>query len=220
MHSEFWLNVWENGNLNFHNSKTNPFLMKFWPKLGLKQSDSAFVPLCGKTLDMVWLAEQGHQVIGVELSRLAAEAFFDENNIEADISEAGAFTSWRAEGIDLLVGDFFNLTAEHLHDVRGIFDRAAMVALPEAVRNDYAQHLANVLPAGAKILLISFEYDQAKMSGPPYSVPYSEIKRIFESRFTVEKLDQRDLIEKAPGMQRSGLTSFEQHIYLLSKLDD
>ncbi|MFK7800444.1 MAG: thiopurine S-methyltransferase [Anaerolineae bacterium] len=219
MRSEFWLNVWENGNLNFHNSKTNPFLMKFWPRLGLKPGDPAFVPLCGKTLDMIWLAEQMHPVIGVELSPLAAEAFFDENDIDANVSAAGPFSVWQGGDIELYVGDFFNLTAEHVQDVRGVFDRAAMVALPETMRQDYARHLAEILPAGAKILLFSFEYVQEEKPGPPHSVPYIEIRRLFESRFLIERLDQRELIKKAKGMQRAGLSSFEQHIYLLEKLD-
>lgn len=219
MRSEFWLNVWENGNLSFHSSKTNPFLMKLWPKLGLKPGDPVFVPLCGKTLDMVWLAQQMHPVIGVELSPLAAEAFFDENNIEAELNAAGSFTVWQGDDIELYVGDFFNLTADHLQNVQGVFDRAALVALPDTMRRDYAQHLAKILPAGCKILLITFEYDQTKMSGPPYSVPFVEVRRLFESRFIIENLDQRDLIDKAPGMQRAGLASFEQHIYLLDKLD-
>lgn len=217
MRTDFWLNVWENGQINFHNSKTNPFLMKFWPRLGLNAGDPAFVPLCGKSIDMVWLAEQMHPVIGVELSPLAAEAFFEENDIEVEVNAAGPFTIWQGGDIELYVGDFFELTAEQLQDVRGVFDRAAIVALPETMRRDYAQHLGKHLSAGAKILLFAFEYDQEKKPGPPHSVPTAEIKRIFSPDFTIEKLDQRELIKKAPGMQRAGLTSFEQHVYLLER---
>ena len=219
MRSDFWLNVWENGQLNFHNSKTNPFLMKFWPQLGLKDGDPAFVPLCGKSVDMVWLAEQMHPVIGVELSSLAAEAFFEENNIDVEVSAAGPFTLWQGGDIELYVGDFFDLTAEQLRDVRGVFDRAAIVALPEPMRKDYAKHLGETLTAEAKILLFAFEYEQEQKPGPPHSVPTAEIERIFSPYFAIQKLDKRELIDKAPGMQRAGLTSFEQHVYLLERID-
>ena len=217
MDSQFWLDVWKNGSLGFHNSKTNPFLMKFWPQLNLAQGDGVFVPLCGKTLDMVWLAEQGYPVLGVELSRLAAQAFFEENAIEPDVRETGRFTQWQGGGIELYVGDFFDLTADDLKNVRGVFDRAAIVALPKEMRKDYAIRLGELLAAGTQILLFAFEYDQAQKQGPPHSVPSAEIEQIFSPSFTVQKLDQRELIDKAPGMQRAGLTSFEQHVYLLQK---
>lgn len=218
MQTEFWFNVWENGQLNFHHDKTNPFLMKYWPQLGINAGEAAFVPLCGKSVDMVWLAEQGHPVIGVELSPLAAEAFFDENGIDATVQTSEPFSIWQGGNIDLHVGNFFDLTADQLQTVRGVFDRAAIVALPEAMRRDYAQHLGETLTAGAKILLFALEYEQAQKPGPPHSVPAAEIERIFSPYFTIEKLEQRELIHKAPGMQRAGLTSFEQHIYLLEKI--
>ena len=217
MESEFWLNVWENQYLNFHNNKTNPFLMKFYPQLRLKTDDRFFVPLCGKSVDMIWLAEQGHPVIGVELSPLAAEAFFDENSIEATVKTADRFTVWQSDHLELYVGDFFDLTADDLHGVQGVFDRAALVALPKGMRKDYANHLAQLLAAGAKILLFSFEYEQAQKPGPPHSVPAAEIEQIFSPAFSIQTLDQRELIDKAPGMQRAGLTSFKQHVYLLER---
>ncbi|MEM9774864.1 MAG: thiopurine S-methyltransferase [Chloroflexota bacterium] len=218
MRSEFWLTVWENGNLGFHLDQTNPFLMKFWSQMGLEAGDPVFVPLCGKTLDMVWLAEQKHPVMGVELSPIAAEDFFTENNIEATLSADNKFSVWHGGDIEIKVGNFFDITADDLKDTKAVYDRASIVALPPTMRQDYAKHLNKILTIDTKILMLTFEYDQDIVEGPPHSVTHTEIRHLFESNFLINKLDSRDLIERAKGMQAAGLKSFVQHTFLLEKI--
>ena len=218
MRSEFWLNVWENQQLPFHMAQVNPFLMKFWPQMGLEAGDPVFVPLCGKTLDMVWLAEQKHPVMGVELSPIAAEDFYTENNIEATLSAENKFTVWSGGDVEIKVGDFFDLTAKDLQDTKAVYDRASIVALPPVMRQDYAKHLSRILAVDTKILMLTFEYDQDIVEGPPHSVSHTEIRHLFESNFIINKLDSRDLINKAKGMQAAGLSSFVQHTFLLEKI--
>ncbi len=219
MRSEFWHSVWEDRKIGFHMDRANPFLMKYWGELGLSAGDRVFVPLCGKSLDMIWLAEQKHPVLGVELSPIAAQEFFSDNDIDSEVRPEGPFMVHQGGDIELMVGDFFNMTTTHMRHVRGVYDRAALVALPETMRQDYANHMADLLTDGAKILLLTFEYDQEKMTGPPHSISKNEVRKLFESKFIVQELESRDLIEKAPGMQRAGLQSFVQTIYLLEKLD-
>ena len=219
MRSEFWHSVWEEGKLNFHMGQTNPLLMKYWPQMGLSAGDPVFVPLCGKSLDMVWLAEQKHPVLGVELSPIAIQDFFIENEIESEVRADGPFMSHQGGDIEIKVGNFFDLTADHLRHTKGVYDRASLVALPQTMRQDYARHMEQILPAGAKVLLMTFDYDTEIMSGPPHSISHVEIRHLFESKFLIEQLESRELISKAPGMQKAGLESFVQNIYLLEKLD-
>lgn len=218
MRPEFWLTVWENQQLPFHLPQVNPFLMKLWPQMGLEPGDPVFVPLCGKTLDMVWLAEQKHPVMGVELSPIAAEDFYTANNIKATLSAENKFTVWSGGDVEIKVGDFFDLTTRDLQDTKAVYDRASIVALPPVMRQDYAKHLGKILAVDTKILMLTFEYDQELMEGPPHSVSHTEVRHLFESQFIIHKLDSRDLIKKASGMQKSGLTSFVQNSYLLEKI--
>ena len=78
MDTDFWLERWQNNQTGFHQDEINSYLTRYWSGLGLTQGSRVLVPLCGKSLDMLWLAEQGHSVVGIELSRLAIEAFFHE----------------------------------------------------------------------------------------------------------------------------------------------
>lgn len=219
MRSEFWHSVWEEGKIGFHAEKTNPFLMKFWPQMGLSAGDPVFVPLCGKSLDMLWLAEQKHPVLGVELSPIAAQDFFTENNLPHEVRPEGSFMTYQGGDIEILAGNYFDMTAGQFRDIKAVYDRAALVALPETMRQDYARQMSELLPAEAKVLLLTFEYDQSIVTGPPHSISYTEVRRLFESKFLIERLDSRDLIEKAPRFKSAGLDSFVQSIYLLDKLD-
>ena len=178
MKAEFWHQKWQAGQIGFHKAEVNPALVRHLPALGLSEGVRVFLPLCGKTLDIGWLRAQGYRVAGAELSELAVRQLFDDLGETPDIVNSGALKQYRTEGIDIFVGDIFELTAQALGPVDAVYDRAALVALPAEMRPDYAQHVAAVT-ANAAQLLISFDYDQSVMAGPPFSVPSSEVSRLY-----------------------------------------
>jgi len=182
----FWLERWEQNQIGFHQAEINAYLSAHWGELGLGEGAPVFVPLCGKSLDMLWLREQGHPVLGVELSRKALEAFFEENAITPAIQESARFTEYRAEGLRLFAGDFFKLTTADLGEIRAVYDRAALIALPPALRRDYARHMCALLPPGAHILLITMEYPPGALEGPPFCVSEEELHSLYTPDFSIE----------------------------------
>lgn len=185
MKHEFWLERWEQDQIGFHQSEINRYLTDHWAELGLASDARVFVPLCGKSLDMLWLRQQGHAVLGNELSIKAVKAFFSENHLQATIIEAPRFTRYAAEGLEILAGDFFALTPSDLGEVRAVFDRAALIALPPAMRQEYARHMSSLLAPGALVLLVTMEYPPGALEGPPFSVPDEEVHALFGGNFTV-----------------------------------
>jgi thiopurine S-methyltransferase len=187
MKHTFWLERWEQSQIGFHQTEINQYLSEHWRELGLAEGASVFVPLCGKSLDMLWLREQGHPVLGIELSGKAVKAFFEENNLSAEVERGERFTTYRSEGLRLLVGDFFALTPEDMGAVRAVYDRASLIALPPEMRRDYARHMAKLLPVGASILLVTMEYPAGAIDGPPFSVSEEEVHALFDGHFEVER---------------------------------
>lgn len=218
MDAEFWRGAWSRQQIGFHNVKTNPYLMKFWPRFDLDAATAVFVPLAGKSVDMVWLAEQGHNVIGVELSEIAVQAFFDENDLSPTKRQDGALVRWESGNITIFCGDFFDLTQEQVGVLTAVYDRASMVALPLEMRQRYVARMAKLLPVGAQTLLIVFDYDQQKMSGPPFSVTRSEVDALYRPMFSVTHLQTKDILSKAPGFASRGFSEFNQVMYRLERL--
>lgn len=167
MDPKFWHERWEADQIGFHQGEINSYLSHHWGELGLPPGAPVFVPLCGKSLDMLWLREQGHPVLGVELSRKAVEAFFAENAIEASVNEREGMVEFSADQLVLYCGDLFDLTPADLGAIGAVYDRAALIALPEAMRRGYAEKMAQLLRPGAHILLVTMEYGEGALEGPP-----------------------------------------------------
>ena len=187
MKAEFWHDRWEANQIGFHKDVANPLLIAHLPALGLAAGDRVFVPLCGKTLDIPWLLDQGYRVAGAELSAIAVEQLFAEMGVESEMTNAGPLTRYSADGVEIFAGDIFDLTAEALGKVDAVYDRAALVALPADMRARYAGHLAEIT-GGAQQLLITFGYDQSQMDGPPFSVPPEEVERVHGARYQMAPL--------------------------------
>lgn len=215
MDTEFWIESWNQNKIGFHQRDFNNYLINFWRQLNISTDSLVFVPLCGKSLDLIWLKQQGHSVNGIELSQLAVQAFFDENNLDYILSQQINLPLWESERLSIWQGDFFNLTRNQLNAVEGVFDRASLVALPLMLRQRYAQHLKNILPYKAQILLVTFEYDQSKRPGPPFSVTQSEIEDLYGDRYEINILFQQDVINNYPQFRDQGLTLINEKIYLL-----
>jgi thiopurine S-methyltransferase len=176
---DFWHAKWQSGKIGFHRDGYHSALVKYWPNLQLNKSTTVLVPLCGKSSDMVWLAGQGHTIIGVEISKIAAKDFFEQNGIQYEISSHGKFEKFTGGNITILVGDFFDITSDDIPNVRAVYDRAALIALPFEMRRRYAEHLHSILDAGTQLLLITLAFNQSEMDGPPFSVTHEDVLTAF-----------------------------------------
>ncbi|MCC8999997.1 MAG: thiopurine S-methyltransferase [Candidatus Contendobacter sp.] len=216
MEPGFWHERWEKAEIGFHQQEINAHLRQFWKSLNLQSGQRIFAPLCGKSHDLLWLAGEGHPVTGVELSPIAVEAFFTENRLHPRRWQEGAFEVWEADEIRILCGDFFALELLHLADIAGVYDRAALIALPPALRARYANHLGAILPTGARILLVTMEYDPSVLSGPPFAVDENEVRALYAPAYKVELLHTRDALAEESRWRDRGLTWLLEKVYRLA----
>lgn len=216
MKREFWLERWERAETGFHQDEVNPWLRRYWRELKVDRGSEVFVPLCGKSLDMVWLREQGCHVLGVELSPVAVQDFFREQRLSAERVSGGLFDNYLASGYCLACGDFFDLGREDMAQVGAVYDRASLVALPPEMREHYARHLADILPAGTRILLVSFDYPQHEMAGPPFAVSEAEVGKLYDQYAEIKLLAREDVLDQNPRFRQRGLSRMEESIYLLT----
>ncbi len=198
MEKEFWHSKWNRNEIGFHLPEANLQLIRFFDSLGLKPGSRILIPLCGKTLDIFWLIEHGYQVVGVELVEMAVQQLFAENGITPEITELGDFKRYRADSLDIIVGDVLHVSSEQIDGIDAIYDRAAYVALPQSMRKRYATHLQKITQSAPQ-LLITFDYDQAIMNGPPFSIPFEEITEQFGKGYAINKLCCDDMQEGLKG---------------------
>jgi thiopurine S-methyltransferase len=217
MDHDFWHARWSSNEIGFHLKEVNPHLVGFWPTLGLPAGSRVLVPLCGKTLDMAWLLAQGHRVLGVELSRTAVEAFFAEQGLDYKVEEQGAFRRYRAGGLEIWSGDFFALNASDVADCQALYDRAALIALPADLRERYVAQLNAILPVDCRGLLISLEYPQAQMAGPPFAVPEAEVRERLSADWRLELLQRFDALKHNERFRERGLHELHEVIYRLQR---
>jgi len=188
MEPDFWLDKWASDQIGFHEAAPHPLLVAHWQALGLVPGARVFVPLCGKSLDLCWLAKAGHEVVGVELAGVAVGDFFAERGLRAQCDERGALIRHHAPPYSLYHGDFFALDGAELGPVDAIYDRAALIALTPAQRRAYAAHLAGLAGPGTRMLLITVAYDERAIRPPPFVVPAEEIGTLFGADWQVETL--------------------------------
>jgi thiopurine S-methyltransferase len=216
---EFWLERWRTRQVGFHQPTPHTALERWWPTLGVPPGARVYVPLCGKSIDMVWLAAHGHSVVGSELSPLAVEEFLGElPGADVQVDAHGPFRRRGHGQFEILQGDALALTPALLGPVGAAYDRAALVALPPAMREQYVAGLAALLPAGSHTLLIAFEYDQRRRPGPPFSVEPAEISRLYGPHFTLAELERQDIIAESPKFAADGLTALHEVVYSLTRL--
>jgi len=214
MEKSFWLDKWKQNQTGFHLSEFHPLLQKYSADIFSKAS-SVFVPLCGKTKDMEFLYSQGFNVLGNEFSSIATEDFFAEAKLASqhplNIFEQDPFIRYQQDKIEILVGDFFDLTSNQLKNFYCIYDRASLIALPKEKQKRYVTHIQEIMPR-ATMLLITVDYDQQLMTGPPFSVDPFEVEKLF-SFAKIEQLYRRDIIQQEPRFKAKGLTCFYQTAY-------
>jgi len=222
MDHEFWLQRWQNNHLGWHLPEVHPLLIKFFPHFDLSAGDKVFVPLCGKSQDMVWLAEQGMQVIGNELSPIAIQGFFTDRQLQPTRTESGKLVCWQAGPYTLYEGDYFDLTPAQVDEVKFIHDRAALIALPkegEYGRKAYMKQMRNLFAIDVKTLLITLDYDQSVMSGPPFSVGYEEVIWHYAFDHIIEFLSDEEVLDQEPKFRQRGLSQLTEWAFMLTRYD-
>ncbi len=217
MDPQFWLDRWHANDIGFHMSKPHPALLEHWDTLDVRAGASVLVPLSGKSLDMVWLAERGHYVVGVELAYNAVREFFEERSRAPAIVAEGEFAVSRAGPFEIWCGDFFSLPASATRRIGAVYDRAALVAMPGAWQERYARQLARLTPAGVPVLLISLDYDPSEMNGPPFPIPDSRVDELMGPWFRVRRLETRDGLAASPNLRARGLSWLRESVYLLHR---
>ena len=204
-----WLSRWESGHIGWHQSGGSSALRKFWPGAG--SSERVLVPLCGKSPDLLWLAQQGHEVTGVELSEIAARAFFDEADLEFEVRNSDGFKWFRnlQQNITIACGDYFSFSDKPFD---ALYDRAALIALSPDLRPKYIQHTKTLLIPDASQLLLTLEYDQSKANGPPFSVMSDEVKSYWpEIRRAGDRVDTKN---SPPKFREAGIKEVVEAVWV------
>lgn len=213
MEAPFWIERWARGATAFHKPETNPRLAAHWAEVGASPGARVLVPLCGKSVDLHWLAARGHTVVGVELSPLAVAQFFDEAGVTPAVTERDGLAWHSAGAVTIACGDFFSLR----DTFDAAYDRAALIAMPPEMRGRYAEHLtARVRPGGAT-LLIAAEYEPDPGSGPPFAVYDDEVRARFDAGFEVTRLATHEVLDEEPRFRERGLTAMRERVYRMTR---
>ncbi|MBT4015506.1 MAG: thiopurine S-methyltransferase [Deltaproteobacteria bacterium] len=210
-----WESRWQEGRIGFHLPEVNSYLLRYFDKLLTQDTESVFVPLCGKTLDLPWLARRTKKVVGIELVHKAVQEFFKENKLTHSIQKSGKLNLFSNDNIDLFQGDFFDLNKAQTSPFEAIYDRASIVAFDRSERQRYVNHLMSFLKPGGRILLITLEYDQNKMTGPPFSVPTDEIEWLYAPYGILELLETSDIFDER--FRKNGLDGMLERVFQFIK---
>jgi len=210
-----WLDRWKKGTTGWHRSDINPQLIENINQLTKAKPQKIFVPLCGASLDMKYLIDQGFHVVGVELSSIAIDRFFNENKIEHKVSKVEDFVLYQGKNIEIYCGDFFRLNKNYLYDVSCIYDRAALIALNPDLQKKYVRHLKDILPNSSKILLLTMFYPQNEMEGPPFSVGDDNVEDLFSGSKEIKKISSLNEKESSLKPDDLNLKYLFKNVYLI-----
>ncbi|MCG9579212.1 thiopurine S-methyltransferase [Vibrio tubiashii] len=209
---EFWHGKWAANQIGFHLEDVNPLLIKYWQETNPSQEDNVFVPLCGKSEDLVWLATKHSDVQGVELSNIAVRAFFAEHFYTPMVMPInGQHELFQFDELSIYVGDYFNAP---IMPVDIVYDRASLIALPKEMRVQYVEKIKSLLKPGGRILLVTLDYDQELMPGPPFAVPESEVRALYDG-YKITKLESNEEAEKHPKIAKHESARFAEEVYLI-----
>lgn len=194
MEPSFWHDKWDAKQIGFHLAQVNDLLIQHWPQLKLTSKSNVFVPLCGKSLDMCYLAEQGHNVLGCELSQAAVEQFYTENDLPYNLEPFDSVNQFSTEQVSILQGDLFSLTPDKFSHIDAFYDRAALIAWPQEMRIAYVEKIASLIPPKSIGLLITLDYPQEALKGPPFAVSNDWVQAHLSDHFEVELLSCDDVL--------------------------
>ncbi len=204
-----WIDRWEAGQIGWHEPDGNANLKAHWKGSGQR----VLVPLCGKSPDLAWLEAHGNDVVGIEVSEIAAEAFFVEQDMAFERSgrDTPVFTA-RSRNITIVCGDYFAIDSDATGGgFDACYDRGALVAIDPAMRGRYLETTLAQLKHGADYLLVAVEYDQSVADGPPFSLDAESVGRLLPTLRRVAAVD--DLDNCPPKFLDAGLTAFYEVVY-------
>jgi thiopurine S-methyltransferase len=213
-----WHSRWESNKIGWHADQVNLQLIEYFSELNLVDGDKIFVPLCGKSLDMLYLLQRGLKVVGVEMSEIAAQQFFGENKLDYSVSKVDDLILYEGDRIQIFCGDFFTMKASHLVDVKAVYDRASLIALDEALRQKYVNHLNDIISQDVRVLLLTLNYPQHQRVGPPFAVSKSEVDSLYGGSFQCQELQNINDIENEPMFLLQGVDFVEKAVYCLQKV--
>ena len=217
MEISYWKSRWQKDNTGWHMDQVYPHLMTYWDRLELNKGDTILLPLCGKSLDIPWLLDKGLNVIGVEVSDKAISEL--KNHLDFSFTEKsrGHFKVFESTDVQLWLGNFFDIQASYLPKIDAIYDKAALIALPPKMRNDYAEIIKSLCTEDTRMFLNCFEYPQDSMSGPPFAIFEEEIRTLYDEQFSIELLHKESMMEQLAKFQQRGLSGYlNEKVYLLS----
>lgn len=225
MDNEYWLQRWREGRTGWHHDDVMPLLAQHWPSLNVPRDTRVLVPLCGKSVDMLWLSQQGLRVLGADVSPIAIESFLAENHLHArtrSTAEGTHYEVTNAPGgdIEIVNGDVFALPPALIAQCRAFYDRAALIAMPAPTRARFARDIYTHLPVGSRGLLITLDYPEGQMQGPPFSVDEAEILRLFDAQWKMERLERRDILATQPSFSEQGVTALHTTVHGLHRRAD
>lgn len=223
MEVDFWLERWDNDKIAFHQQKVNPYLVYFYgskgPSVEQRNNLKVFVPLCGKSKDMLWLSQNHYSVFAIECSERAVKDFFEENALNYKHAKKDEHALYQSSDLDSQIeiyqGDFFSLQPSDLEGITDIFDRASLIALPSDMREQYVRKMVALQKKGLRTLLVTLTYDQPDMQGPPFSMSEDDVIELYSEYFSVTKLCSKDIIEDEPHFKQRGLKSLVETVYKL-----
>jgi thiopurine S-methyltransferase len=216
MQPSFWEERWRLGQIGFHQLAVEEQLAKYWPELNVS-SGNVLVPLCGKSLDLLWLRDRGCHVTGIELSAVAVESLCWEQGILARRTVGGGIDRFDADRLRIFRGDLFTLGNAGLGNFHAVYDRASLIALPPGERLRYVDTLVSLTQPGTKTLLMTIEYSQQQTSGPPFSVSRSEVEGLYGALHSIRLLERRDILANEARLRARGVTELHENCFLLTR---
>ena len=220
MDEAFWLDRWQHDRIGFHEEDVNPRLVAHAGEMPWPDGGRIFVPLCGKSGDLIWLRDHGQRVIGVELASIACRALFEEHDEDFQVRDAGRHRLYVGDAIEVFCGDFFALDAQRLGKVDGVYDRASLVALPPELRASYAEHLRELVTPGTVVFLQTLEYAQEEMKGPPFSVGEDELRALYAAAFDLEDIEIGEWVAPPGKFAERGISRMRECCWMLTRKED
>ena len=209
----FWHDRWENQLTGWHRAEYNDLMVKHWHSLNAPDGSEVLVPLCGKSLDMLWLADQGYSIVGLEMVEQAIHTFFNENQLSPESTQFGKLVKHSSPPFTIFLGDVFNLEADTVQ-ADAWYDRAAMVAIPPSTRESYVQQIRQQTKPGAVGLLITLTYPQHEADGPPFSLTDEDALSLFSEGFEIERLEVIDVSDE----KDRGVSSVTSSVFKITRL--
>jgi len=215
MEKEYWLNKWQTNDTPWHSQEINRNLIDNIDKLELQPGNCILVPLCGKTKDMLWLADRGYHVIGIELCPMACTDFFKELNIEPRIANEDSFQKYQHKNIEIYCVDVFKLTEGSLPTIHAVYDNRALIALPPSMQKKYVDHLVACIGTHVKYMLLTIE-SSCVVTGPPFSINRADVDSLFAEYCKIEQLNRIPCTKIPEHLIKKGYAELVESTYYIS----